>query len=191
MKSSESETSDSDSNDNHCNINNIVCVDLLGFKAGLGKFICKEFCLVSAEKICFHTFVKSSINFKKLSGYHKRHVEFDTKYRHGIPFDEKKSLSTITVSELITEVLPKLSNKIILVHSEQKADWFKYIFRHHSKAIHAVMTLNEINNDEFPKKTPTFRICEYHNKIYGWGTGPCALSTVLQLRYFAKKNWNK
>lgn len=112
---------------------NFVYADLLGFRGDLGKFICKEFCLVDA-KFVFHSLVKSSIEFHKLSSFYKRHAEVDTKWHHALSYD----CGDVSIDELVTKVLPKIRNKIVLVYHSQKANWLRYIFRHHSKEIECV-----------------------------------------------------
>lgn len=179
------DSSDSESEHEVSYNNNFVYVDLLGFKAGRGRFICKEFCLID-DKYEFHTLVKSSISFNKLSSHCKRHVEVATKYYHALTY----SCGDLSAAELVKKVLPNIRNKIVLVKYQHSSDWLKYIFRHHLEEIKC-FTLNEINYDVSSsnmRKKSLNRICDYHNSIYGWKDGVCALSRALELRHIVSNN---
>lgn len=157
--------------------NDFICIDILGFRAKSGVFVCKEFCLIDKEYI-FHTLIETPPIFPKLNSMYRYHLEYNLKYGHQLSLE----CGDITISNLICQVLPKIQNKIILVEHFVTAKFLNYIFRHCSRI--NCITLDEIGcKTNSIKKKITYALCDYHNKVYGWDRdGPCALSTALKLK---------
>lgn len=176
-------SSESDSSDNEETYNDqFIYVDLLGFRAGFGKFICKEFSLVD-KKYFFHALIKSSIMLHKLNSFYKLHAEVDAKYYHRLSY----CCGDMPVSELVSKMIPKLRNKVILVEHIQKANQLKYIFRHCEEKLNCI-TLDQLNYNKDRIKIASYAMCDYHKKVYGWEDRViCTLSTALTLRDIVKE----
>lgn len=158
-----------------------VCVDLLGFRAGRGRFICKEFALID-HNFEYHAFVTSTMEIRKLKEYHQRHAQLQTNYFHRIPAD----YGDITVPQLFHDIHARLTNKTILVWHSQKADFLKYLFRHYDPL--DILSLEKFDIDiSQVEESHKYKYCDYHNRIFGWGEGLCALQSALKLSHMIPK----
>lgn len=167
---------------------NVIFVDIRGFRSNFGRFICKEFCLIDSDGGIYHKFIKSSFPVKKLKYCHQVKVEYEQKCGHRIPYD----YGDINKIELITDTYHKFnSKKKILVRDHFVEPDLKYIFRNTCEI--DCMKLNDLPDyNYFNKNLDLLPYCDFHNKIYGWGNGPCAKNTALKLRYtFAESKIKK
>lgn len=159
-----------------------VYVDVQGFRTYRNRFICKEFCLVDGDYI-FHTFVKSPYSFNKMPQYYQRQANWLINRHHGIKYD----YGDMDAMNLKQQIFPKLKDKTIIVNDScHKIHWLKYMFRHFGEI--NVIDINTLNFDRNLRSSDPYAICDYHNKIFGWKEGPCAMSTALMLQDLACKN---
>lgn len=159
---------------------NTIFVDMRGFRSNFGRFICKEFCLVDSDGSIFHKFNKPQFPVKRLKYIHQIKVEYEEKFGHRIPYD----YGNMNIVELITDTYEKFdSKKKILVRDKNDERNLKHIFRNYCQI--NSFSLSDLNFDDkiLSKKLDLLPYCDYHNKIYGWGSGPCAKKNALKLRY--------
>lgn len=162
-----------------------VYVDIQGFKKPQNRFICKEFCLLQDNGYKFHTFVKSTMSFKKLPSFHKRQALWLMNNHHKIDYD----FGDMDSFDLRDQMYPKMRNKIILVKGSDKIKWLKYMFRHHGEI--ECIDIDSLDLDTSMKQIDPYEICDYHNQVFGWTPGPCAMSTALMIQDLAHKNTHK
>lgn len=161
-------------------IDDFICIDLLGFRAKHGVFVCKEFCLIEKEYV-FHTLIKNPSVFPKLNSLYQCHVDYNIKHGHRLSFE----CGDMPISELVCKIFPKIQNKVVLVEHFVKARFLDYIFRKHSNI--KCVTLDQIGCSISAIKPFSYELCDYHNRVYGWDRdGPCALTTAFKLRDAAK-----
>lgn len=159
-----------------------VFIDLHGFKAPRGRFICKEICCVDDNSV-FHALVKSSYPFNKLNSYCKRQANWLTKYFHGLTFD----CGDTSIDSVLNIVYPKIIEKTVIVKGIEKVPWVKYMFRHYGYI--ECINIEDLDYDrEAARFSEPYDICAYHNEVFGWKEGPCALSGALKLKDIANKN---
>lgn len=163
--------------------NDYVFVDLQGFRAPR-RYICKEFCLID-KNYEFHAIVKSPVSFKSLNSYYQRQVNCLTRFFHGIKYDS----GDVNIAEVVKTIYPKLMGKKVLVKGEDKVIWFNYIFRHCEDIL--CLNIENLGLDHSLHRIEPYDICEYHNKVYGWKEGPCALSAALKLKDILINNSDK
>lgn len=160
-----------------------VFIDIQGFRTKGNRFICKEFCLIDGEFI-FHTFVKSPYNFNKMPDYYRRQARWLMNRFHGIKYEHGDT----NIVELKQKMFAKIHNKTILVKGIEKIAWLQYIFRDCGK-----ITIQNIENLNFNlnlTENDIFDVCEYHERIFGWANGPCALTNARMIQYLFNKNLN-
>lgn len=165
--------------------NYYVYVDIQGFKRPTNRFICKEFCLVDDHGYKFHALVKPSIEYKHLPPVSKRQAVWLMNNHHKIPYD----FGDMDSFDLRDEMYPKLENKIVLVKGADKVKWLKYMFRDHGEIECA--DIHSLDFDTSLKQADPYEICSYHNRVFGWTPGPCAMATALLVQDLAHKNMNK
>lgn len=161
-----------------------VYVDIQGFKKPKNRLICKEFCLLDDTGYKFHAIVKSSTSFKVLPSYYKRQAIWLMKMHHKIDYE----FGDIDPFVLRDQMFPKMQNKIVLVKGLEKIKWLQYMFRHHGEI--ECLDINSLGFDMNLKQTDPYDVCDYHNQVFGWGEGPCAMSTALLVQDLAHKNIN-
>lgn len=172
---SDPETSDDDDVSEKYDI--VLFVDLLGFRAQFGSFICKEFCSVDFKKNFYHTFVEPSIPFKKIKFNYKYNAEWSMKCFHRIPYE----FGDLPFRQFLDIASEKLQNKIVVVENHTKERWLKYIFRRYSKI--DIVNLEELNiASSFDGGVEIYPFCDFHNQIFGWGNGYCAMEKAFYLR---------
>lgn len=165
--------------------NDYVYVDIQGFKKPKNRLICKEFCLLDDNGFKFHALVKPSTSFKVLPYYYKRQAIWLMKMHHKIDYD----FGDIDPFDLRDQMFPKMQNKIVLVKGLDKIKWLKYMFRRHGEI--ECLDINSLDFDTTLKQADPYEICEYHNQVFGWSEGPCAMSTALLVQDLTHKNVNK
>lgn len=179
----ESELMDIDVEDlceNKCS--NYVYVDVQGFRSSRNRFICKEFCLVDGEFI-YHKFIKSPYSFNKLPEYYRRQANWLMKRYHGIKYE----YGDTNIIEVKHDMFAEIANKTILVKGIQKISWLKYMFRDCGEI--QCLNIEDLENFDLSliKKDP-YDVCHYHNEIFGWGNGPCAMTNALIIQDLSNKN---
>lgn len=160
---------------------NVVFVDLRGFRANFGRFICKEFCLVDAGGKSYHNFIKSSFPLNRLKHIHQVKVEYEQKVGHRIPYD----YGNINIIELITDTYQTLgSAKTIMLRDIFDVRNFKYVFRNCDQFDNCI-TLKDLDLDQatISQNLELMPYCDFHNEMYGWSSGPCAKNIAFKLRY--------
>lgn len=164
--------------------NNFVYVDVQGFRTFHNRFMCKEFCLVDGDFI-YHALVKSPYSFNKMPAYYQRQANWLINQYHRIKYD----CGDVHINELKEATFSRIENKTILVKGVQKISWLKHMFRDCGN----IECVNVEDLDEFDltdRRTEPYDVCEYHNKIFGWTQGPCAMTTALMLQDLTLKNSN-
>lgn len=162
--------------------NNLVFVDVQGFKGPHKQFLCKEFCLID-DNFIYHTFVKSEFNFNELPPYYQRQTKWLTNRYHGIKFETGDT----SMDDLKKHIFPRLQNKLILVKGLQKVSWLEKMFDDFG----TIECVNVEDLEEFDlnlRNSRPYEVCDYHNKIFRWTVGPCAKSTALMLQDVAIKS---
>lgn len=162
-----------------------VYVDIQGFKRPKNYLVCKEFCLLDDNGYKFHALVKSSIEFKKLPSHYKRQAIWLMNNHHRISYD----CGDVDPFDLREQMYPKLQDKIILVKGSEKIRWLQYMFRHFGEL--ECLDIDSLGFDMMLKQKDPYNICEYHNRIFGWTSGPCAMSNALLIQDLAHKNFSK
>lgn len=160
---------------------NYVYIDIQGFRTSRNRFICKEFCLVDGDSM-FHTFVKSPYSFNKMPAYYRRQANWLINRFHGIKYEHGDT----HIIELKQTMFTKIHDKTILVKGIEKIAWLQYIFRDCGK-INCV-NIEDMDVDLSLDKNKLFDVCEYHNRIFGGGNGPCAMTNALILQHLYDKN---
>lgn len=160
---------------------NVVFVDLRGFRANFGRFICKEFCLIDSVGKIYHNFVQSSYPINRLKHFHQLKAEYQQKFGHRIPYD----YGNISIVELITDTYRKLGTaKTVMVRDVFDARNLKYIFRN-CIDFNDCITLSHLDFDpsSISTKLDVLPYCDFHNTVFGWSSGPCAKNIASKLRY--------
>lgn len=160
----------------------LVFVDIQGFRDSKGRFICKEFCLVSGDDV-HHAIIKSPFRFAKLPGYYKNQAFYNTRYVHGLTWE----CGDVHLIDFLQIVYMKIMGKIVVVKGDQKVRWLKYLFRNcgeiecanmedwgYCKSIHKSIQVHEN--------------CDYHFNItsQNWKLR-CAKENALQLQEIVTK----
>lgn len=164
---------------------NVIFVDMRGFRSNFGRFICKEFCLIESDGKIYHKFVKSPFLVKKMKHIYQVKMDYEQNYGHRIPYD----YGNIDIRELITDTYDKLIDptKKILVRDIYDRRNLKYIFRNYHKfdSNDRFLTLNDLSFDRemLKEHLDVLPFCDFHNATFGWGSGPCAKNITLKLRY--------
>lgn len=164
--------------------NYYVYVDIQGFKKPRG-FICKEFCLVDDNGYKFHAFVRPTCRLKELPAFKRRQAVWLMNNHHKIDYD----FGDMDPFDLRDQMYPKMENKIVLLKGLDKINWLKYMFRKHGEI--ECLDINSMDFDTSLKQTDPYDICDYHNQVFGWTPGPCAMSTVLLVQDLVHKNIDK
>lgn len=157
---------------------NIVFIDIQGFRAHMPTFIVKEFCLIEGIDV-FHHIVDSPFAFNRLPQTYKRQAHFLTKHHHGVRFD----CGDITAKHLLALVFPRILNKTVLVKGLQKVEWLKTFFKKYGEI--TCYNIEDLISNWKVKRQEEYECCKYHSHIYGWNSGICALSIALKI----KENW--
>lgn len=164
--------------------NDFVYVDIQGFKMPRNRLMCKEFCLLDDNDYVFHVFVKSTTSFKQLPSFYKRQAIWLMNNHHKIDYN----FGDIDAFALCEQVFPKMRNKIVLVKGLGKVEWLKDMFRDYGEI--QCLDINSLNFDASLKQVYPFNVCNYHNQVFSWAKGPCAMSTAMLVRDLAHKNIN-
>lgn len=159
---------------------NLIFVDMQGFKTFHNRFMCKEFSLVDGEKM-FHAFVKSPYSFNKLPSHYRRHATWLTNHYHRIPYD----CGDTHIVELKQKLFPMLQNKTIIVKGAEKVQWLEYMFRDCGSIV--CINIEDLDFDMTLGESDV--ICDFHNQIFGWADGPCAMTTTSKLKAIVDKNY--
>lgn len=159
----------------------VAYADIEGFKAQRGRFICKEICVINNDNY-YHAIVKPPFNFKYLNEFYQRHASWWCRNYHRLTFD----CGDTHINKATEKAFMMLMNKKVLVKNAQKAEWFRYIFRHCGSIDFIPIDKMELNKTMAPNEM--FEICEYHNRVFGWSEAHCCLSDALKLRKIAIQN---
>lgn len=101
------------------------------------------------------------------------------KYHHGIGFD----CGNITAKRLMEEIYPRLKNKTILVKGSSKVQWLKTFFGKLGGI--TCYNIEDLISKWGVKREKKYECCLYHQGLYRWNSGICALSNTLKI----KENW--
>lgn len=162
---------------------NTIFIAMCGFRSNFGRFICKEFCLVDTDGSVYHKFVKPPYPQTKLKYIHKVKVNYEVQVGHRIPYD----FGSISIGELITDTYHKLQEpvkKVVMVRHQLDERRLKYIYRNYFD-FSPCLKLTDLNFDQnvLSSKLNLLPYCNFHNEMYGWGSGECAKNISLKLRY--------
>lgn len=164
------------------NVNDLVFMDVQGFKAMNGKFICKEICGIFGDQV-FHSFVKSPYNFNQLKGdYFKRNAEYMTKRIHKIKFD----YGYVHKTEIVQALHGLLMDKKIVVLNDQKARMITYWFRKY--ASFDCVIFENMGHDVSLRSQQPYAVCDYHIEVFGWEEGHCALTIATKMKDITERN---
>lgn len=164
--------------------NEFVYVDIQGFKMPGNRLMCKEFCLLDDRDYVFHAFVKSTTNFKRLPSFYKRQAIWLMNNHHKIDY----YIGDVDPFALCDQMFPKMQNKIVLVKGLEKVGWLKEMFHDYGEI--ECLDINSLDFDGPLKQAEPYNVCDYHNHVFNWTKGPCAMSTALLVRDLAHKNIN-
>lgn len=161
--------------------NNLVFVDIQGFRDVGNRFICKEFCLVSVDDK-YHAFVKSPFRFEKLSAEYQRQANYNTRSIHGLKYER----GDVHLIDFLQTAYMKIVGKKVIVKGDQKVGWLKYLFRNcgeiecvniedlgYCKTLHDSLTEHEK--------------CDYHYQNF-WRKWRCASENALKLQEIVMNN---
>lgn len=162
--------------------NDLVYVDIQGFKMPGNRLMCKEFCLLDDNGYTFHALVKSTTSFNRLPSFYKRQALWLMKNHHKIDYN----FGDINPYDLCNQMFPKMQNKIVLVKGFEKVEWLKAMFRDYGEI--ECLDINNLDFDASMKQVDPYNVCDYHNQVFTWTKGPCAMSTALMIRDLAHKN---
>lgn len=173
---------------------NMIFIDMRGFRSHFGRFICKEFCLIDSDGRMYHKFIKSPFPAQKLKYIYQVKVEYEEKVGHRIPYD----YGNINIIEMITDTYNHFnSNKTILVRDKFDQRNLKYIFRNCCKFggddSPIIITLKDLdfNHKAISTQLEVLPYCDFHNMKFGWGSGPCAKNIALQLQHIFAESKRK
>lgn len=157
-----------------------IFIDLRGFRSNFGRFICKEFCLIDSDGSIYHKFIKSPFRKTILKYTHQLKVDYQEKYGHRIPYD----YGGTNVIQLLADTSLKFNggDKKILVRDKMVEHNLKYIYRNIFQ-FQDIITLKNLNQEVKPKALDLLPYCHFHNNLFGWSDGPCAMNIALRLRY--------
>lgn len=157
-------------------MDDVVFIDVQGFKTTDNAFILKEFCLLHGN-FEFHDIVKSPCMRKDLSNIYKRQADWLTFTYHGLKFDS----GNITLNELIELTSEHVNGRTLVVKGYEKAEWMRKIYGNYD--------VECVNADEFRSfifttttKYEIDSICPHHKRLHGFNKCNCALSRARQLK---------
>lgn len=176
---------------------NLVFVDVQGFKTYRERFICKEFCLISDDDF-YHAIIESPYAFKKMPMFYQRQAKWLTKHFHGLTYD----CGDVHMIQVIQKAYPKMMGKVVVVKGVEKVIWIKYMFRNCGEI--ECINFEDLDLDENLKNIYT-SMCEYHlntsfTKINStqsdshekncqtWPEYHCAEATALKLKVAVDKS---
>lgn len=162
--------------------NDYVYVDIQGFKMPGNAFMCKEFCLLDDNNYTFHAFIKSTTPFIQLPTFYKRQANWLMDNYHKIDYN----FGDINLFDLCDQMFPKIQNKIVLVKGLEKTKWLKKMFRDYGEI--ECLDIDSLHFDTSLKQADPYNVCDYHNQVFNWTKGPCAMSTALMIQDLAHKN---
>lgn len=161
--------------------NDIVFIDMQGFKTYRNKFIVKEFCLIHGN-FYFHEIIKSPIDYHHWGDVYKCMSRWATLNHHGLDFQS----GDMTVYKLIQSTLNHVKDKTIVVKGAEKKEWVKNLYEN----FHQVRCENieDWSGFDFSYKTnqDISKICHFHGAVLGGCH--CALSQAQELRTFFNKD---
>lgn len=161
----------------------IIYVDIQGFKTSRNRFLCKEFCLIDGDFV-YHALIKSPNKFKQMPLHYQKQANWLTNHYHGIKYDS----GDIHINDLIIDMYPKMLQKVILIKGIEKMSWLQYIFRDYGEALY-IKNIEDLDQfDISTKNSRPYEMCSYHSAIFTWSGGPCAKSNALMLQDLTIKN---
>lgn len=167
-------------------IEDLVFIDVQGFKTNCNKFIAKEFCLVHGN-FTFHDIVKSKCSRRDLMTCYRRETQWVTYLHHGLDFN----CGNITLDELVEHTLDHVKGKRIYVKGCEKVEWVKDIYKKWCQ----IDCRNVENTDNAFKLIPKdydeiLSICPHHKHFLKTNDCHCALAIARELsEYFLDDKW--
>lgn len=152
------------------NFDDLVFIDIQGFKIPQNRFMVKEFCIINEGDV-FHAVVKHNYSFRFLPSFYQRQAIWLTRCFHGLLYES----GNITIDEVRAIVYPKIKDKIIMVKGCEKAKWLQYIFRKFGEI--DILNIEDCNfqMDCSGEYIP----CDNHQKLcYNFKKCHCALSNA-------------
>lgn len=171
-----------DIDDKSINCAKYIFVDVIGFR-NKKRFICKEFCLIDGD-FEYHAIIKPPYSFKKLLSCYQRKAQWEIDHYHQLKYD----MGSINSIELVTNTYERLTKKKIIVENAQKIRFLKYIFRNCSEL--DCLSIEDTGFDMTLQSDEPYRICDYHNNVFGWKKCHCATATALKLKEITENNLN-
>lgn len=155
-------------------MDDVVFVDVQGFKTTGNIFIPKEICL-SHRDFEFHDILKSPCLRKDLTKMYKHQADWYS--YHGLKFD----LEGITLSELVERTSEHINGKTLVVKGDEKVQWVKQIYENC-----CIECLNVSDCGSFiftaATKYEIDSICPHHKSLRAFNKCHCALARAQELK---------
>lgn len=159
-------------------------VDVQGFEAQRERFICKEICVISDERV-YHAIVKPSFYFKYLSEVDRKNAIESCQNDHRLTFD----CGDTHINEATGKAFMMILNRKVLVNKVKKSKWLQYIFRH-CGPIECLCTEN-LNIQWNLPPLASYHFCDYHYQVFRWNVAHCCLADALKLKHLVINNIHK
>lgn len=141
---------------------NVVFVDLQGFKSNSNHFIAKEVAVVFNSKEHINFIIKPPFDFQYLSPKKQKEANWLTNNYHHLKWSDGSVSYRSTVKFLRTNI----SHAKIYVKGEEKRKWLELMLK---REIFNIENVGCINFNQLDMKCPEYLFCIYHNY------GVCAL----------------
>lgn len=179
---------------------NLLFVDIQGFKTYRERFMCKEFCMVSIadeDDDWYHALIKAPYPYRKMSAFYKKQAKWLYKHCHGLEY----GCGDVHLLSVIEDTYTKLMDKVVIVKGQEKVKWLKHMFRNCGE----IKCLNfddlYLGDEEVClENMKAENICNYHlnknlkrfikrcKENLDLPNFQCAVSTALKMREAVKKS---
>lgn len=149
---------------------NVVYVDLQGFKSNSNKFIPKEVAIIFSKNEYNSFIVKPPYDFKYLSTEKKKEAKWLTKNYHHINWTD----GSVSLESVCNFLIANIKHSKVYVKGEEKKNWLEEMVH---QQIFNIEEIGCINFKQMEAKNLDNIYCKYHQKL----NGICALRNVFLL----------
>lgn len=142
--------------------NNVIFIDLQGFKSTSNRFIVKELAIVFNKNEYINFFVKPPFDFECLSIKRQREANWLTKNHHHINWN----YGSVTYQSVCKFLKTNTRHSIVYTKGEEKKKWLEEMIH---RTIFNIEDIGCISFKKIENKYPECIYCNYHSH------GVCAL----------------
>lgn len=150
--------------------NDIICVDLQGFKNNSNHFIVKELAIVFNNNECINFIIRPPFHFECLSLKKQREANWLTRHYHHLDWSD----GTVTYQSVCKFLQSNTRHSKVYTKGEEKVKCLNEMTRHHQTIFNAE-DIGCISFKQIENKYSEYFYCNYHRY------GVCALRNAFLL----------